>query len=226
MENVSKLKCSICDSILKTETAFKYHIESVHGGKKPFQCSICGEVFTRKDGMTNHIQAIHEDEKPFKCQDCGSYFSIQGNLRKHISNVHEKNKLFHCKICKSRFSTKQSLIGHSAAVHEGKKIHCPFCDKTFKWAGGFKDHVNSTHKGNERSKQYQWSVWNKDYKFLESLKYHQQNIHEDRKYINCIECDTKFTTKQGLNQHIKVIHKGENLINAKYATNFAKVKAI
>ena len=169
-------------------------------GVPPFQaeCSKCKKTFKNRHSLEKHDCPNKNPLTPlnFKCQDCGSYFSIQGNLRKHISNVHEKNKLFHCKICKSRFSTKQSLIGHSAAVHEGKKIHCPFCDKTFKWVGGFKDHVNSTHKGNKRSKQYKCPVCNKDYKFLESLKYHQQNIHEDRKYINCIECDTKFTTKK------------------------------
>ena len=42
----NKYQCTICDRVFTSQNGLKYHSESVHEGKKPFQCLTCEVRFT------------------------------------------------------------------------------------------------------------------------------------------------------------------------------------
>lgn len=111
----------------------------------------------------------------------------------------------HCPICgPSRILKKSSLPNHMKTFHKEKDIDCeiPGCDKKFKKKSDMKRHVRIIHKG-ERSQCSQCGEHVKD------LNYHIKVFHENVSFP-CNICNRKYTTKQGLNFHIKHTH-GESV---------------
>ena len=60
-------KCSICDASFFGRASLKFHIGTVHEGKKPIKCSICDASFTQSGSLKRHIETLHEGQKPLNC---------------------------------------------------------------------------------------------------------------------------------------------------------------
>ena len=115
-------------------------------------------------------------------------------------DVQEEGEV-HCHICgPSRILKKSSLPNHLKTFHKEKDINCeiPGCDKKFKKQSDMKKHVRNIHMG-ERSHCVQCGDYFKD------LHYHMKVFHEHISFP-CEMCSKKYTTKQGLNFHIKHTH--------------------
>eukprot|EP00092_Neocalanus_flemingeri_P001603 GFUD01001710.1.p1 GENE.GFUD01001710.1~~GFUD01001710.1.p1 ORF type:complete len:505 (-),score=129.89 GFUD01001710.1:141-1655(-) len=115
------------------------------------------------------------------------------------SNI--KDEEVHCHICgPSRVLKKSSLPNHLKTFHKERDIDCeiPNCEIKFKKKSDMKKHVKNIHKG-ERSLCIQCGDSFKD------LHYHIKVFHENVSFP-CDMCNKKYTTKQGLNFHIKHTH--------------------
>ena len=53
-------QCDKCNSFFKSKQNMKWHMESVHEGKKQFQCSICSASLAQKFDLKRHMESVHE----------------------------------------------------------------------------------------------------------------------------------------------------------------------
>ena len=78
------LTCEICYATFTQGYYLKKHIESIHGGIKPFKCSTCYKIFSHKYNLKSHIATVHNKEKPFNCDYCDKTFPDNTlNRKKH-----------------------------------------------------------------------------------------------------------------------------------------------
>ena len=130
--------------------------------------------------------------------------NIEGSYEDHNDNdnsIYMKEEEIHCHICgPSRILKKSSLPNHLKTFHKERDIDCEIsgCDKKFKKQSDMKKHVKNIHKG-ERSHCDLCGDYFKD------LHYHIKVFHEHVSFP-CEMCNKKYTTKQGLNFHIKHTH--------------------
>jgi len=145
---------------------------------------------------TNKIcsfESIEHDNTIFESED---YVSDQNDNSKST-----KEETVQCHICgPSRILKKSSLPNHLKTFHKEKDINCeiPGCEIKFKKKSDMKKHVKNIHQG-EKSLCIQCGDSFKD------LHYHIKVFHENVNFP-CEMCNKKYTTKQGLNFHIKHTH--------------------
>ena len=136
-------ECTICKISVESRSGLKYHVKSVHEGKKPFKCVICDSFFQSKALLKRHVSHVHE-KNTFKCNICGVMTEWKHNLSKHMISVHEEKKGFKCPDCDAKFSLKETLNQQISSHYY--PFECDLCNKTFSRKFSLKKHVNSTHK--------------------------------------------------------------------------------
>ena len=107
----------------------------------------------------------------------------------------------HCPICgPSRVLKKSSLVNHLRLFHKEKDIDCDIegCDIKFKKKGDMKKHIRNVHN-NEKSLCVLCGESFKD------LNYHIKVAHENVQHA-CLVCSKVYSSKQGLNFHMKHSH--------------------
>ena len=52
--------CSLCDSVLSTESSLKKHIRNVHFRMEAFECPVCKKQIQQRSHLRRHIEKIHE----------------------------------------------------------------------------------------------------------------------------------------------------------------------
>ena len=115
----------------------------------------------------------------------------------------------HCCYCDAKFDSTVQLIKHSVSVHEGKMIYfCPICDLTFSQRLSLNEHVLSNHQVIKGSIKCCYC----DVMFakLQDLKIHCKLVHEGKKCFYCSICESTFTHKQALDDHVEFDHSNEN----------------
>ncbi|KAK3586676.1 hypothetical protein CHS0354_001290 [Potamilus streckersoni] len=83
---VKKLVCQFCNSILKTHYEVVDH--SVFHGQ--MQCAICRKSFSQKQCLSRHA-AQHAQNIVYMCHICGTVFNRKDNLKRHIK-CHDKGR--------------------------------------------------------------------------------------------------------------------------------------
>ena len=48
---------------------------------------------------------------------------------------------------------------------------------------------------------------------MQQMKIHKKRVHKGDKFKNCLICDAKFATNQGLNMHVTTVHDKMKLFN-------------
>ena len=69
---ISSLKCEICDKEFKKNNGLKYHVYKIHNLEKVHQCNICQKFFDIEKNLTSHIKIVHENKKRHTCDSCTS----------------------------------------------------------------------------------------------------------------------------------------------------------
>ena len=106
----------------------------------PKSCNICNEEVKN---MSAHIRTQHSDDsKKFKCEKCEFSTHTQKNLTQHIYVRHKKDEHKKCDICDKRFPQAFLLKQHMEITHKGenKRHICDKCGKSFAYKNGIKDH--------------------------------------------------------------------------------------
>ena len=65
---ISSLKCEICEKEFKKNNGLKYHVHKIHNLEKVHQCNIiCQKFFDIENNLTSHIKIVHEKKKLHTC---------------------------------------------------------------------------------------------------------------------------------------------------------------
>ena len=199
------LPCHLCNKILGSKYALKYHIKMSHerDGQEDYKCELCGKTFFHPRNVKRHMLTRHLGEKAHKCDICGKSFSQNANLKAHIQNVHNKEKKFECGFCGNFFSQESNLKRHTK-VHTGQRDHkCEICDKYFSQAEHLRKHTRKIHENNEK-----FDFINENGNDDNALPDISDMVACEIKTINCENCGKYFKTKSALNYHVDSVHKG------------------
>lgn len=138
-----------------------------------FKCSLCDKLFYQKKILTHHIKYVHN--KAFYCNKCNSNFTCKKKLNSHnCSNRTFLQKSFSCNICLKVFSQKNNLTTH-LKQHKSmiETYTCPICNAKCNSRNTYIKH-EKIHYGSG----YKCEVCNKVFTRQDSLKYHQQVVHQ------------------------------------------------
>ncbi|XP_055711524.1 uncharacterized protein LOC129806777 [Phlebotomus papatasi] len=120
----------------------------------------------------------------FECSFCHSLYYQKYNLSMHIWKEHLKMKYYECKVCGKEFKTSSSLRNHQ---------------NTHKFE---KDAENQ-----KKSDQQICLLCGIDTIAAEELKSHMAT-HKKEDMWCCVSCPYKTPKRQGLQNHVKVVHRG------------------
>ena len=150
-------------------------------------------------------------EKLLKCYICKITFNSLAEVRRHFEQLHKEFKPFKCDICDTTFTRANKVEKHKKVFHEEMKpVKCDICDKIFKRPAEMKRHFESEH---ENEKPFKCEYCDARFTYTQTLNKHIRTSHDENKPIfECIICETKLSSANGLKMHLEKIHEQvENL---------------
>ncbi|XP_052746346.1 zinc finger protein 16-like [Bicyclus anynana] len=159
--------------------ALKHYKESHGNVDMNFKCKLCDFTTESYRSLRYHRDKHLRDK--VECEQCGNTFVDANGLRVHMLNVHKlSNRIYSCDPCGKVYNNIQSLNAHIRLTHKQTSApYCVTCDLSFRTEAGLKHH----------------------------LKHTAAHVSEDAKKFSCTECDTKFTTKRQLQEHVDWVHR-------------------
>jgi Zinc finger, C2H2 type len=140
-------ECSICGKKVVNKYSLKYHIQTIHEGRKQHFCHLCGRGFGNKSNLRSHL--ISHTTENVSCTVCGGKFKNRISLQSHMKLHKDQARVFPCRICDKTFYNRNHLTRHMAAHTEEKSFKCkyPNCSSEYKWEKDLKNHVVGVHSG-------------------------------------------------------------------------------
>ena len=174
--------CSLCAEKFKSSKTLGKHLLRTHG--EGFTCSQCSEQFETSVGLAKHLSKTHGIEDLAKpkllCTDCDKTFSLAWKLTKHKQEKHEEGVL-------GTAEEPENPAISEPKVLETEKI--TFFPETY------------------QPETYYCKKCPVTFPSKQERSLHNKNAHSEA-LIPCDECDSKFTRKDKLTSHKKVVHKG------------------
>ena len=124
--------------------------------KEDVNCSICSKVYSSRQHLRNHMQKRHLGKTHYECNICNKFYTDSSSLKQHKDRKHQdlETRQFPCTSCNKRFISSSQLAVH-AISHQGSTFHCQFCDKSYKYEKGLKEHLGLCRENPEASKKKQ-----------------------------------------------------------------------
>ncbi|GBP89922.1 Zinc finger protein 26 [Eumeta japonica] len=182
------------------EDSISMHSEKSSG---PSKCQYCDKVFTYGKSLTNHILMKHsqvEVELKNEPPDTSTVVAKNEEEPQESEESTEDEDDNTCDICEKHFSYKRLLIQHKKTKHNissGTKranftlkdcsVKCLICDITMK--------VSEINVHNQQ---------------------HLSNNMKPRNLYTCFECEDTFKSCQGLQNHIKLVHRLKRQVTKKF----------
>jgi KRAB domain-containing zinc finger protein len=187
-----------CGFATTVPAELKEHIRTAHDSR-PFTCKKCGITFKLNAHLRTHDTEVHLGIRPHVCESCGFSFARKGNLIKHQKH----------NACQTGGGSKQpKVVGsqvrqvrdhHSgAAASHGSSLPAYFSKE--------KESPETTEED-----KYLCDRCDKSFKYRQSLQYHIESIHMDKKDFACHICGRAFTRMQRLREHSARMH-GDGLV--------------
>ena len=180
-------------------------------------CEKCAEVFSSNNSYNDHLLTNH----PYHiCSICGIVTHSKPALNHHIESPHQDNSF--CYDCGLSFKSKTSLKGHINRIHSNNEIKkCSKCDFQRPTNAQVKAHFKKRHTDDTKGIcQYCGEVFRGLKEHLQRTGCGGEIIRADK--IPCVQCIKTFSSRKGLNRHLKEIHKGvkdKQCENCSYSTN-------
>ncbi|KAF2007353.1 hypothetical protein P154DRAFT_517103 [Amniculicola lignicola CBS 123094] len=223
-----KFRCTECYQEFRKQKTLDEHILIDHIKVKPYACDFvdeeagdkCGKAYETKQKLMRHLDVVHglagKDRLYFcvSCKEPGTEepvsFPTLPELQEHSKKEHPPT----CGECGRRFAQPHLLKNHMNVVHEqgdGPKHTCPRagCEKTFHKAYNLNVHIRNVH---DQQKNFICGTFD-----LSTSKYSELKAWGARN-----ACGQPYTTKSGLEMHIRRHHLG--LENRKTMRQKAKPK--
>lgn len=111
-----------------------------------------------------------------------------------------------CSVCFASFNSQPALNYHVKRVHlKVKDCFCDYCNYSCLGRDTMRNHM-LTHVSLENRIKYPCHLCSAICISLTGYHTHVKNVHGERKIHGCPECDRKFTTSQGMKEHVKSYH--------------------
>lgn len=181
------------------------HVLNVHERAGIYLCSVegCKERFSRPFELRHHLFQ-HKGVLPYQCHygDCMKQFKQTSHLRRHLRS----HAGYVCEVdgCCQKFESWSLLRKHKAVDHK-KVLQCDFCQKIFLRPCLLRSHITLAHPADNAVEVYQCteSGCNRTYASVRNMKRHIQLFHEGQ-VVECPQCFRSLSTKQKLQQHMKL----------------------
>ena len=168
-------------------------------------CHQCGKTFTKRKSFEehkkSHLRKEGNDSLYYFCDKCDQKFARMETLKEHVKVVHE-NIRYSCSLCQMTFNTKVTLNYHNVQFHStDKRYECKVC--------GIRKPTVSHLRRHERIHsdfQFQCSFCPKKLSSQYTLTAHER-LHTGEKSFKCSICSAGFTSKHGLGEHTRGVHK-------------------
>ncbi|CAN9513981.1 unnamed protein product [Ophioblennius macclurei] len=171
-----------CEKRILTEKKKEDHKGSIQTSLAAVKCVHCGQSFSGGD-------ALHQHSCSRKRQKAVKKSFSKPSSRSHYRRDEEdevdvtREESYNCPACSKQFTSKSGLLEHQNIEHsEGKPFKCEICGKFF----GKKRYL-TRHK----------HIHSQNATVSETLK------PQKREFI-CGQCDTSFSTKQTLSEHMRL----------------------
>ncbi len=165
--------------------------------------------------MKEHIKNMH-DSRPFVCKKCNMGFKLNAHMKTHDEEVHQGIRPHVCESCGFSFGRKSNLVKHqrhnACAASKPAKASRKEAKKA-RLARG--EHPNE-HEDNGMDARFLCDQCDKCFKYRQSLQYHIESVHMDKKDFACNICGRGFTRLQRLREHQARMH-GEGASGTTYS---------
>jgi WD40 repeat protein len=226
-----------CGGVYKSYVGLKYHMEHGHNNvQKTYYCPHCKYIGIGEKRIMNHLQKRHSKNidnlddlehvvmRPDNSNDDGG-----GNETKKSPKKKSPRKVI----------SKKNAIGHDKVLSmitsdKDGSFTCPKCNRTFPSRSGLRDHMEMTHLTisteatiAERAPHWRQIIKKHKATFCEkcldykaksvaAISYHFERCgRKETLTFPCTQCDKVYTSKPGLDYHIRVIHNDDKEILAK-----------
>lgn len=208
VEHEFKIKCieeeESCQFISKRSEDMKAHIrEHMLTLGHMERCVYCNKPYT-SHRMKSHIKT-HDTTFSWKCDICGKMIKNRLTMLSHKRSHETKWLKYPCEDCGKVFKTNASLKIHIKSVHLNiRDFPCDICGKMFSTLGKKQTH-ELTHA---ETKDFLCDRCDASFKNPRTLQTHIKKVHEQIFDFPCHLCPSKYTSRNLLEEHLR-IHTGE-----------------
>ncbi|CAH0555594.1 unnamed protein product [Brassicogethes aeneus] len=233
-------KCKVCNASFSLKSTLLTHSKR-HQLKREYICPICNGSFSNLQKITIHLRRHNVQSPSYSCKQCDKTFQSYADAENHsrLYEKNEKHlvvplfkpatpppynnntsvlkprveapeevnvkKVFQCSICLAKFSRVINYKKH-LQLHQEKKTTCRICTKSFRTPFSLNVHM----KSHLNIRNYQCNVCPKKFVTAHILKRHSL-VHMTQRPFGCWYCDKHFKTLLMRKQHMKRVHKVEDV---------------
>ena len=225
-KHLTKVSCTFCYKIFRTQTLKKLHEKRNHSDKyEKYKCTHCDKSFTNSTALRYHKFSVHKEDN-LRCYECKIIFVTYKNYlahmrkdflaRRHQMRDYEKNPK--CKKCGKRIC-RQDMKRHLRDVHLQAELNplavkelarpfkCDNCSGSFKRETHLIQHISDVHIGTEK---FQCTKCRKTFKRKHHHDRHILSSHTPFfSSFQCHKCPKKFGRKEKKDRHVKEAHEKE-----------------
>lgn len=184
-----KYQCQHCGTTFRASSSLRSHIKRTHSvtstappaqaafddDRKYNRCCFCSKFFSDSNLLKSHILLVHRSEESVLCEECGKSLESRYHLSNHRKRCvkNDESAIFECCVCLMTFDDI-----HVYAVHylthtpDGALIPCPWCSQLLSDIAPFIDHQIEHRNG------------------------------DNERPFECGNCNSKFSTRARLDQHV------------------------